>query len=62
METSDWKIISYEEKDGWVECMKVMRIEGAFFGSLVKFSVRYRNPDGSYSVSETMTYVPGATF
>jgi hypothetical protein len=43
------------EAEGWMKSTKAMEIGG---GCLVQVTTQQRNPDGSYSVAEAITYVP----
>ena len=45
------------EKEGWMKSTKVMEIPGV--GCVVQVTTQQRNPDGSYSVAEAVTFVPG---
>lgn len=47
------------EKEGWVKLTKAMEIPG--IGCVVQVTTQQRNPDGSYSVAEAVTTVPGVT-
>lgn len=44
------------QKEGWMKSTKVMNLPD---GALVQVSTQQRNPDGSYSVAEALSYVPG---
>ena len=46
------------EEEGWMKSTKAMEINGA--GCVVQVTTQQRNPDGSYSVAEALTFVPGA--
>lgn len=46
------------ESEGWMKSTKAMQV-GAM-GCLVQVTTQQRNLDGSYSVAEALTYVPGA--
>jgi len=46
------------ENEGWMKSTKAMQI--GTMGCLVQVTTQQRNPDGSYSVAEALTYVPGA--
>ena len=45
------------EEEGWMKSTKAMCIEG--MGCLVQVTTQQRNPDGSYSVAEALTFVSG---
>jgi hypothetical protein len=53
-----WKLLSKaSSKDqGWMKSTKLLEISGV--GVLVQVSTQQRNPDGSYSVAEAVTFVP----
>ncbi|GMR15857.1 MAG: hypothetical protein BMS9Abin31_0151 [Gammaproteobacteria bacterium] len=44
------------EKQGWMKSSKAMEVPG---GCVVQVTTQQRNPDGSYSVAEALTFVPG---
>lgn len=44
------------EEEGWMKSTKAMEIVGV--GCLVQVTTQQRNPDGSYSVAEALTFVP----
>jgi len=44
------------EKEGWMKSTKAME---AGKGCVVQVTTQQKNPDGSYSVAEALTYVPG---
>ena len=44
------------EEEGWMKSTKAMQIDGV--GCLVQVTTQQRNPDGSYSVAEALTFVP----
>lgn len=44
------------EKEGWMKSTKAMETS---HGCLVQVTTQQRNPDGSYSVAEALTFVPG---
>ena len=46
------------QAEGWMKSTKAMRVYG---GCLVQVTTQQRNPDGSYSVAEALTFVPGVT-
>lgn len=46
---------SCSEKEGFMKSTKVCNVE---FGCIVQFSSQQRNPDGSYSLAESSTYIP----
>ena len=45
------------EKEGWMKSTKAMEIPEV--GCVVQVTTQQRNPDGSYSVAEAVTFVPG---
>lgn len=53
-----WQLIckASSEKEGWMKSTKAMEIEGV--GCLVQVTTQQRNPDGSYSLAEAVTFVP----
>jgi hypothetical protein len=44
------------EAEGWMKSTKAMDIQGA--GCVVQVTTQQRNPDGSYSVAEALSFVP----
>ena len=44
------------QEQGWMKSTKVANVPG---GCIVQVTTQQRNPDGSYSVAEALTYVPG---
>ena len=42
---------------GWMKSTKAMNIHGV--GCVVQVTTQQRNPDGSYSIAEAVTFVPG---
>ena len=42
--------------EGWMKSTKVCNVDG---GAIVQVSTQQRNPDGSYSVAEALSFVPG---
>lgn len=46
------------QNQGWMKSTKAMQIDGV--GCVVQMTTQQRNPDGSYSVAEAATFVPGA--
>ena len=42
--------------EGWMKSTKVCNVPG---GAIVQVTTQQRNPDGSYSVAEALTFVPG---
>lgn len=55
-----WKLIckASSEKEGWMKSTKAMRVSGT--GCLVQVTTQQRNPDGSWSIAEAVTFAPGA--
>lgn len=45
------------ENEGWMKSTKAMEIKGV--GCVVQVTTQQRNPDGSYSIAEALTFVPG---
>ena len=56
-----FKLISKasSQSEGWMKSTKAMEIHP--IGCVVQVTTQQRNPDGSYSVAEALTFVPGAT-
>ena len=54
-----FKLISKasSENEGWMKSTKAMEIEGV--GCVVQTTTQQRNPDGSYSLTDAVTFVPG---
>ena len=46
------------ESEGWMKSTKAMEIDN--IGCVVQATTQQRNPDGSYSIAEALTFVPGA--
>ena len=46
------------ENEGWMKSTKAMETP---MGCVVQVTTQQTNPDGSYSVAEALTFVPGAT-
>jgi hypothetical protein len=44
------------DEQGWMKSTKAMEIEGV--GCLVQVTTQQRNPDGSYSIAEALSFVP----
>lgn len=44
--------------EGWMKSTKAMGIPN--IGVVVQITTQQKNPDGSYSVAEALTFVPGA--
>lgn len=45
------------QNEGWMKSTKAMEIPG--IGCVVQVSTQQKNPDGSYTVAEAVTFVPG---
>jgi len=45
------------QSQGWMKSTKVCNVPG---GCVMQVTTQQKNPDGSYSVAEALTYVPGA--
>lgn len=54
-----WKLMSKasSQLDGWMKSTKGLEIEG--LGCVVQVTTQQRNPDGSWSIAEAATFVPG---
>ncbi len=48
---------AWSQDEGWMKSTKALEIKG--LGCVVQVTTQQRNPDGSYSVAEAMTWVPG---
>lgn len=46
------------KEQGWMKSTKAMEI--SMQGCVVQVTTQQKNPDGSYSVAEALTFVPGA--
>jgi len=44
------------ENEGWMKSTKAMKVVG---GCVVQVTTQQRNADGSFSLAEALTYVPG---
>lgn len=44
------------QSQGWMKSTKVCNVNN---GCIVQVTTQQQNPDGSYSVAEALTYVPG---
>ena len=44
------------ENEGWMKSTKAMQTDT---GCVVQVTTQQRNPDGSYSIAEAVTFVPG---
>lgn len=44
------------QEQGWMKSTKVCNV---FNGCIVQVTTQQKNPDGSYTVAEALTYVPG---
>jgi hypothetical protein len=44
------------DKQGWMKSTKACQV---LRGCIVQVTTQQRNPDGSYSLAEALTYVPG---
>lgn len=53
-----WKLLgkASSKSQGWMKSTKAMEISGR--GCLVQVTTQQKNPDGSYSIAEAITYVP----
>lgn len=47
------------QEEGWMKSTKAMEIHGV--GCIVQVTTQQGNRDGSYSVTEALTFVPGVT-
>ena len=46
------------ESEGWMKSTKAMEVHGG--GCLVQVTTQQRNPDGSYTIAEALSFVPDA--
>lgn len=46
------------KEQGWMKSTKAMEVKGV--GCVVQVTTQQRNPDGSYSVAEALTFVPNS--
>lgn len=46
------------EEQGWMKSTKAMEVKG--IGCVVQVTTQQRNIDGTYSLAEALTFVPGA--
>jgi len=55
-----FKLISkaWSEEEGWMKSTKAMDTNN---GVVVQVTTQQRNPDGSYSIAEALTFVPNAS-
>ncbi len=55
-----FKLISKasSQEEGWMKSTKALEIESA--GCVVQVTTQQRNPDGSYTIAEALTFVPHA--
>jgi hypothetical protein len=55
-----FKLISKasSENEGWMKSTKAMQIDGV--GCVVQVTTQQINPDGSYSLSDAVTFVPNS--
>ncbi len=55
-----WELIAKASSnaEGWMKSTKAMEIPG--IGCIIQVSTQQRNPDGSYSLAEALTFVPFA--
>lgn len=55
-----FKLISKasSQEEGWMKSTKAMQV--GHKGCLVQVTTQQKNADGSYSLAEALTYVPGA--
>jgi hypothetical protein len=53
-----WQLLckASSQSEGWMKSTKAMQVHD---GCLVQVTTQQRNPDGSYSLAEAVTYVPG---
>ena len=54
-----WQLLckASSESQGWMKSTKVLNL-GTIHGCLVQVSTQQKNPDGSYSLAEALTFVP----
>jgi hypothetical protein len=48
---------AWSQEEGWMKSTKAMEIKG--LGCVIQVTTQQRNPDGSYSLAESLTWVPG---
>lgn len=55
----EWVLIckASSESEGWMKSTKAMNLK---YGCLIQVTTQQRNPDGSYSLAEALTYAPDA--
>ena len=55
-----WELLckASSEKEGWMKSTKAMNVRN---GCLVQVTTQQRNPDGSYSLGEALTFVPSVS-
>lgn len=56
-----FKLISkaWSEQEGWMKSTKAMHIDGV--GCVIQVTTQQKNPDGSYSIAEALTFVPNCS-
>lgn len=56
-----WRLLSKasSQAEGWMKSTKALEVP--FVGCIVQVSTQQRNIDGTYSLAEAITWVPGAT-
>jgi len=57
-----WKLLckASSEKEGWMKSTKILSVgkDGITAGFFLQVTTQQRNPDGSYSLAEAVTYCP----
>ncbi len=48
---------AWSDAEGWMKSTKALEVKGV--GCLIQVSTQQRNPDGTHSVAEALTFVPG---
>lgn len=48
---------AWSVEEGWMKSTKALEVKG--LGCVIQVTTQQRNPDGSYSVAEALTWVPG---
>ena len=57
--SDQWQLLSKasSEEEGWMKSTKAMEILN--IGCVVQVTTQQKNPDGSYTLAEAVTFVPG---
>ncbi len=48
---------AWSDEEGWMKSTKALEIKG--LGCVIQVTTQQRNPDGTHSVAEAITFVPG---